>query len=101
MYKELAKFCAGVTAWESIVHASFALSGILPFKLFGIPITRKLNRVQIILPALTSACLIYVGWFKKPGEAAKADPAFTTKRVLPASLLPIILDRVISGADIH
>lgn len=79
MYKELAKFCAGVTAWESIVHASFALSGILPFKLFGIPITRKLNRVQIILPALTSACLIYVGWFRKTGETGKADPACTTK----------------------
>lgn len=79
MYKELAKFFAGVTAWESIVHASFALSGILPFKLFGIPITRRLNRVQIILPALTSACLIYVGWFKEPGKEGESDPAFKTR----------------------
>ena len=64
MYKELAKFFAGLTAWESIVHASFGLSGILPITLFGITITPELNTVQIIVPALVSAYLVYFGWFK-------------------------------------
>lgn len=65
MCKELAKFFAGLTAWESIVHASFALSGILPITLFGITITPELNTLQIIVPALVSAYLVYFGWFKK------------------------------------
>ncbi len=65
MYKELAKFFAGLTAWEAIVHASFGLSGVLPITLFGITITPVLNTVQTIIPALLSAFLIYYGWFKK------------------------------------
>lgn len=65
MNKELAKFFAGLTAWESIVHASFGLSGILPITLFGITINPGLNTIQIIVPALVSIYLIYFGWIKK------------------------------------
>jgi len=65
MIKELAKFFAGLTAWEAIVHASFGLSGILPITLFGITLNPGLNTVQIIVPALMSIYLIYFGWFKK------------------------------------
>ena len=66
MIKEAAKFFAGVTAWEAITHASFAASGVLPIKLFGITLTPKLNSVQIVVPAVTSAALIYIGWFRTP-----------------------------------
>jgi hypothetical protein len=63
--KEIAKFAAGVTAWESIVHLSFALSGVLPLRMFGITITKRVNSVQIVLPALVSAMLAYYGWVKR------------------------------------
>lgn len=63
--KELAKFFAGVTAWEAIVHAKFGLSGILPITLFGITITPGLNTIQTVVPALVSASLVYFGWFRK------------------------------------
>lgn len=66
MLKELFKFFAGVTAWEAVVHASLGLSGALPIKLFGITITPFLNTVQIIVPALMSCLLIYLGWLRKP-----------------------------------
>ena len=65
MYKELAKFFAGLTAWEAIVHASLGLSGVLPITLFSITVTPGLNTIQIIIPALVSAFLVYFGWFKK------------------------------------
>lgn len=65
MNRELAKFFAGVTAWEAIVHAAFGLSGILPISLFGIVITPGLNTIQTIVPALVSAYLVYFGWFRK------------------------------------
>jgi len=64
MFKELAKFFAGVTAWEAIAHALLGVSGVLPITLWGITITPKLNTIQIIIPALVSAILIYYGWFK-------------------------------------
>lgn len=65
MFKELAKFAAGVTAWEAIVHLSFGLSGVLPLRLFGITITQPINTVQIVLPAAVSALLAYYAWFRK------------------------------------
>jgi len=65
MVKELCKFFAGVTAWEAIVHASLGLSGVLPISLFGITITPFLNTIQIIVPALISCLLIYLGWLHK------------------------------------
>lgn len=63
--KEIAKFFAGLTAWESIVHLSFAVNGEFPVSLLGIQISETLNTVQIILPAAISILLIYYGWFKK------------------------------------
>ena len=65
MFKELAKFAAGVTAWEALVHLSFGLSGVLPLRLFGITITKPINTVQIILPATISVILAYYGWVRK------------------------------------
>lgn len=71
MFKEAAKFFAGVTAWEALTHASFAASGILPIKLCGITLSPKLNTVQIVIPAMTSVALIYVGWMRTPTTASK------------------------------
>lgn len=65
MYKEFAKFFAGVTAWEAIGHIFFGLSGILPITILGITLTPELNTFQIIVPALVSMVLIYFAWFKK------------------------------------
>lgn len=73
MISEAAKFFAGVwvTAWEAITHASFAASGVLPMKLCGVILTTKLNTVQIVVPAITSAALVYFGWVRTPTTAGK------------------------------
>lgn len=63
--KEVAKFAAGVTAWEAIVHLSFALGHMLPLKIMGITITKRLNTIQIIVPAISSVVLAYYAWFRK------------------------------------
>jgi hypothetical protein len=34
--REIAKFAAGLTAWESIVHLSLSLSGNIPISLWGL-----------------------------------------------------------------
>lgn len=65
MMKEWAKFFAGVTAWEAIVHASLGLSRVLPIKLMGVNLTPKINTVQVVLPALSSGLLVYYGWFHR------------------------------------
>lgn len=65
MKKEIAKFFAGLTAWESIVHLSLATSDKLPITIWGITITETINTVQIIVPALCSIILIYYAWFRK------------------------------------
>lgn len=64
MLRECCKFFAGVTFYETIVHASFALGGALPLTIFGITITPELNAVQIILPAVITLILIYFGWIR-------------------------------------
>lgn len=63
--KEIAKFFAGLTAWESIVHLSFAINGEFPISLLGMQISETLNTVQIVVPAITSILLTYYGWYKK------------------------------------
>ena len=63
--KEIAKFFAGLTAWEAIVHLSFAVSGLLPITWFGITLTPTINTVQIIVPAIVSALLAYYAWGRK------------------------------------
>lgn len=65
IYKDLAIFFAGLTAWESIVHASFGLWWNLPITLLGITITPEVNTIQIIVPALISSFSVYFGWLKK------------------------------------
>lgn len=63
--KEIAKFAAGVTAWEAIVHTSYAAANVLPLNFFGFRLTPPVNRVQIIVPALVSVALIYYAWGRK------------------------------------
>ena len=63
--KEIAKFAAGLTAWESIVHFSLATSGNIPIRLWGIRITEPVNVIQIIVPAACSVFLIYYAWFRE------------------------------------
>lgn len=62
MHREVAKFFAGVTAWEAVVHTSFAASGVLPLRLGRVTVTPRVNAVQIVLPAVASVALAYVGW---------------------------------------
>ena len=64
-FKEVAKFAAGVTAWESLVHLSLQFAGVLPITLFGITITPEVNTIQIVLPAVVSMILAYYAWIKK------------------------------------
>lgn len=63
--REIAKFAADLTAWESIVHLSLSLSGNIPISFWGFTLTESINNVQIILPALCSIALTYFAWFRK------------------------------------
>ncbi len=63
--KEIAKFFAGLTAWEAIIHASLGLSGNIPITFWGIIITPTLNTIQSIVPAIVSILLAYYAWGKK------------------------------------
>ena len=64
-WKEVAKFAAGVTTWETVVHLSLAVRGVFPITLFGFTITQTVNTVQIILPAIISISLAYYAWGKE------------------------------------
>lgn len=64
-WKEVAKFAAGITFWEFIVHLSLGLSNSLPLNILGFTITRELNTVQIIVPLVVSLALIYYAWIRK------------------------------------
>ena len=59
--RELAKFGSGVTAWESVVHASLWLSGTT-VTIWGITLTPQLNAVQTVVPALVSVALGLYAW---------------------------------------
>lgn len=63
--KEISKFATGVAAWESIVHLSFSLSSNIPLTFWGITITKEINTIQIIIPAICSAGLAYFAWLSK------------------------------------
>jgi len=64
-WKEIAKFFAGVTLWESVVHASLELSGLLPLTILGFSLNRTINTMQIIIPLIVSVVLAYYAWIKK------------------------------------
>lgn len=64
-WKEVTKFFSGVTAWESVAHASLALSGLLPITVFGFTLTPTINTIQITIPAIVSVVLAYYAWIKK------------------------------------
>lgn len=64
-FRELAKFGAGVSAWESIVHLFFKLTGNVPMDFRIFTLTEPINTVQIILPALASLVLAYYAWISK------------------------------------
>lgn len=61
--KEVAKFFAGVTAWEALVHFSFMSCDMLPLSFCNITITSTVNTIQIIVPALISVTLAGYAWF--------------------------------------
>lgn len=65
MKKEMAKFLCGLTAWESVVHLSLWLSGVLPITILGFKITVVVNTIQIIVPAIVSVLLGYYAWRKE------------------------------------
>jgi hypothetical protein len=66
MTKEIAKFLAGLTAWEAVVHGSLAACDLLPMKWCGFTLTVTMNAVQVLVPALVSMLLVWYGWFYKP-----------------------------------
>lgn len=63
--KEIAKFFAGITAWEAVVHASLAACDMLPLAWCNFTLTSTVNTIQIIIPGTVSLILIWYGWFKK------------------------------------
>ena len=63
--KEIAKFFAGLTAWEAIVHASLEACDMLPLTWCNYTLTSTVNTIQIIIPGTVSLILIWYGWFKK------------------------------------
>lgn len=66
--RELYKFFAGVTFYESFIHLYFAINNKFPVRFPGFTITREVNMIQIILPGLICVLLIYLGWFKKKNK---------------------------------
>lgn len=63
-WKEVAKFFAGLTAWEAMAHASLLLSGSTP-AIFGFTLTPTINTIQVVVPAIVSVALAYYAWIKK------------------------------------
>jgi hypothetical protein len=63
--KEIAKFFAGLTAWEAIVHLSLLTCDMLPITWCNFTLTNTLNTIQIIIPGSISILLTYYAWFKK------------------------------------
>ncbi len=62
--KEIAKFIAGVSAWEAIIHVGLMQGGLIPIVLFGFNIDSTINTILIIFPALLSIFLIYYAWVR-------------------------------------
>lgn len=60
---EVAKFLAGVLAWDAFVHLSFLRAGIEP-KLLGIHFTHRFNKMAIVLNSVIALALIYISWFR-------------------------------------
>ena len=63
--KEIAKFVAGLSAWEAVIHIGIGSGGLTPIVLFGFTISSTINTALIILSASLSIFLIYYAWFKK------------------------------------
>jgi len=64
-FKEIAKFFSGVTAWESVAHAYFLLSGSPTITILGVTLTPTVNIIQVIVPAIASVLLAYYAWIRK------------------------------------
>ena len=68
--RELAKFFAGVTFWEAVVHFSLAANGMLPLTWFGlITLTPELNALQVVVPILFSVGLAAYTWLPRREES--------------------------------
>ena len=60
---EVAKFLAGVLAWDAFVHLSFLKAGIEP-KLLGMHFTHRFNKIAVVLNLVIAVALIYISWFR-------------------------------------
>lgn len=56
--QDIALFFSGVAAWESVTHLSLLVSKQEPV-VFGIRLTRRLNIIQTIVPALVAILLAW------------------------------------------
>ena len=63
--KEIAKFFAGLTAWEAIVHLALSICDMLPITWCSFTLTSALNIIQIVVPGTISFILTWYAWFKK------------------------------------
>ncbi len=66
MWKEIAKFACGLTAWEATVHGAIYFWGELPMEWFGITLNPGLNTIQIFVPAAISLALGIFAWRRTP-----------------------------------
>ncbi len=60
---EVAKFAAGVLAWDAFVHASFLKANLEP-KLLGMHFTRSFNKMAVVVNLTVALALIYISWFR-------------------------------------
>lgn len=63
--KEFAKFLAGVSAMQVVVHLAFALSDLLPVTILGVTFTKSLNTFAIIFWPIVLTLLVYYAWIRK------------------------------------
>ncbi len=59
---EIAKFLAGAVVWDFILHLGLLASKSEP-KWLGIKWTASMNKTAVVVTAILSIVLIYIGWF--------------------------------------
>ncbi len=77
---EIAKFCSGIAAHETVGHWWLGLWGrdLLPFRFAGITFTAEYNMIFMALWPAVLAVLVYYAWCRKPASAcapATVSPA--------------------------
>lgn len=64
-WKEVAKFCSGVAANQTLTHGAFALSGDLPVRILGIVYSREFNTLAMVFWLIVLVVLVYSAWVRK------------------------------------